>query len=329
MEKVLSGRTVNVPNLSFWIIVPIVLGLSILGNSVLWLFQDLSVVSNFALKIFSATKPFALNPLNYLLGGIILLIQWRIPAKENQKIFSVYLVQDMLWFCIKVGFKLTVLAAYVGFLTAIYNQNLSFLTIQAIDSLPWAARLALGILVGDFLHWLHHVIRHKVPWFWLFHTIHHSQRQMNLLTDYRSHVAEYLIGHTIRFLPLVMLSISTLDIVYFAIAHDWLTHFYHANIKTNLGPLRYILVTPQSHRIHHSIEARHRDMNFGVLFSVWDQIFGTQYRGYDEYPDTGVDEADFPLEKTWKGWNLPLTALAQLIYPFRMIGRGLRGKRAA
>jgi hypothetical protein len=92
---------------------------------------------------------------------------------------------------------------------------------------------------------------------------------------------------------------------------------YHGNLRTNLGVLRYLLVTPQSHRVHHSTELRHRDRNFGVLFSVWDQLFGTQYRGFDEYPETGVSDPTFPYRTAERG---PVaTIAAQHLHPFLRI----------
>jgi len=74
----------------------------------------------------------------------------------------------------------------------------------------------------------------------------------------------------------------------------WYARFVHANIGTNLGPLKHILVTPQYHRVHHSIEPAHQDKNFAALLTVWDRIFGTLHRNYDEYPATGVAGLEFP-----------------------------------
>jgi len=82
-----------------------------------------------------------------------------------------------------------------------------------------------------------------------------------------------------------------------------------------------VLVTPQSHRVHHSIEGRHSDTNFGSLFSVWDHLFGTQYRRYDEYPDTGIEDAAFPVERSTRIRDLLVTPIVQMAYPFQRILR--------
>jgi sterol desaturase/sphingolipid hydroxylase (fatty acid hydroxylase superfamily) len=124
--------------------------------------------------------------------------------------------------------------------------------------------------------------------------VHHSQKELNFFTDFRYHVVEYVVRHTFLVIPFLVLAVEAPTIILFAIFQRWYTRVYHGNIRTNLGPLRYLLVTPQSHRVHHSIEGRHRDRNFGSLFSIWDRLFGTQYRRYDEYPDTGIEDAAFP-----------------------------------
>ena len=97
-------------------------------------------------------------------------------------------------------------------------------------------------------------------------------------------------------------------------------HFIHSNIKTNLGPLRYVIISPQAHRVHHSIEEKHYDKNFGVTFSIWDQLFNTFYRKYDEYPEAqGVADTEFPIEHN-TGWrSFVLVPIRQLIYPFRFV----------
>jgi len=102
------------------------------------------------------------------------------------------------------------------------------------------------------------------------------------------------------------------------------SRFYHGNIRTNLGPLRYLLVTPQSHRVHHSVEARHFDTNFGAILSIWDRLFRTRYRGDHEYPRTGIADKSFPLETSRHPIALLWAPVAQLLYPFQVLLRSVR-----
>jgi sterol desaturase/sphingolipid hydroxylase (fatty acid hydroxylase superfamily) len=125
------------------------------------------------------------------------------------------------------------------------------------------------------------------------------------------------------FIPMFMLEIDAPMAVYLVLALKWYPKLYHANVKTNFGLFKYVMVTPQSHRIHHSIDPRHRDKNFGVVFSFWDRMFGTLYPHYDEYPETGITDHRFPLEQDIRGMNLIWNYLHQLAYPFVMVYRQL------
>jgi hypothetical protein len=71
------------------------------------------------------------------------------------------------------------------------------------------------------------------------------------------------------------------------------------------------------------------DKNFGVIFSFWDRLFGTQWTGYDEYPPTGIGDAGFPHERSVAGLRIVTNYIWQMIYPFKVIGSRVRGKHAA
>jgi sterol desaturase/sphingolipid hydroxylase (fatty acid hydroxylase superfamily) len=157
---------------------------------------------------------------------------------------------------------------------------------------------------------------------------------MNLFTDLRVHPIERLIETGVAFIPFLSLrsDIALASLAGWHLFGIWYARFYHSNIKSNLGMLRYILVTPQSHRIHHSLKMEHRDKNFGAIFSIWDHLFGTQYRVYDEYPATGLNDPAFPYE-TELGWHRTTDTLwHQLVYPFQLAFRsaiGLTARRQA
>ncbi len=257
-----------------------------------------------------------LTPVFGIAVVIILSFEWFLPAKPNQKIFSVSFVQDMIWLCYSAVLQAAIVVTYVAWLKAVYQTHFSFLTVHQLDQLPYWSRFLIGILIVDFLQWGQHWITHRVPFFWNFHVVHHSQKEINLFTAARYHVFEYLINHTFITFPLLIFSINTPQIVYFTIFHEWFIRFSHGNIKTNLGPLRYILVTPQSHRVHHSLEKAHWHKNYGAMFSIWDHLFGTQHRGYEDYPDTGVSDHEFPHEHAKGLINIIIMPLKQLLYSF-------------
>ncbi|MEC4896289.1 MAG: sterol desaturase family protein [Oscillatoria sp. PMC 1051.18] len=260
-----------------------------------------------------------LNPYFYLPIAAIFALELIIPAKKNQKLFSVGIAQDFIWFLFDIGVRIILLTPYIVLVKIFYTKYLSFLTLDTIANLAAPIPLIFGLLIGDFLLWFSHFLKHKVKFFWYFHAIHHSQKELNLFTDLRFHFVEYLVAIPILHIPLYMLKVSMPTAVAYLFFYKWYLRTYHGNIKSNFGWFRYILVTPQSHRIHHSFQAKHLDKNFGNLFSIWDYLFNTQYKNYNEYPDTGIEDEHFPYEKSPHLFSLLKTYFAQLIYPFRLL----------
>jgi len=247
---------------------------------------------------------------------VALCLQWFFPAKPAQRIFSVSFAHDLVWFFYEAVLHTLIVLIYVDFLTRCYNKNFSSLTITSLSQAPVWLRFLLAVLLLDFLYWAQHYCNHKVPIFWRFHTLHHSQKELNFFTDFRYHVLEYIVRHTFLVIPFLILKIDAQLIVAFALFQRWYSPFYHSNIRTTLGPLKYILVTPQSHRVHHSLDAGHRDTNFGAIFSIWDFLLGTQFKNFDVYPETGIEDEDFPHEQKLELKSLFLTPVHQLLYPF-------------
>lgn len=268
-----------------------------------------------------------LNPWFFAVIALVCWLEWLIPAKDQQSILSRGLGIDLVWIPLKLFFHATIAPAYVLLLHYLYSEYLSFLTITWASALPVAVTFVLALLWADFLFYVSHFVRHKVRPLWHFHAVHHSQRQLNFFTEYRTHPIDDLGVYTIGFIPLFMFAHTAPTIVAIVWIRHWHTRIYHSNIRSNFGLLRYVLVTPQSHRVHHSFETRHLDKNFGLTFSIWDHLFGTQYRGYDEYPDTGIDDPAYPSEQERKGTLS--NVLEQLIYPFAKISEDLRVRSAA
>jgi sterol desaturase/sphingolipid hydroxylase (fatty acid hydroxylase superfamily) len=264
----------------------------------------------------------------YVALGIILLIERLMPAKRNQKILSVGFAQDTVWFFLDICFQATIIIAITTFWKLVYQEHFSFLTIKAIENFPFWLRLTIGILVADFAGYLHHYLRHKIWWLWPFHAVHHSQKELNMFTDVRYHIGEYAITAVTNVFFLSIFTINPYAIAYYQIFHKWYTKLCHANIKHDFGWVKYFLITPQSHRVHHSLETHHIDKNFGILLSIWDYLFRTQYRKYDEYPDTGIADRNFPHEKDSKWWNLIWMPVKQHIYPFTAIAAIIKQKKS-
>jgi sterol desaturase/sphingolipid hydroxylase (fatty acid hydroxylase superfamily) len=251
--------------------------------------------------------------------GLVLLLEWLIPARPRRRWLSVSLAQDFVWFFYENILHAAIIAVYVTLLARIYAHLARSLPLPTFDGIPTAIRIAGGIVIVDFCYWAQHRCNHAFRPLWLLHTVHHSQRDLNFFTDFRYHVLEYIVRETFLAIPFIMLHVSIPDIVIVSVFLKWYTRFYHANIRSDLWLLRYVLVTPQSHRIHHSIEPEHQDKNFGSLFSIWDFMFGTQVTAWRDYPETGIADQAFPHETSGDIASLLLMPIRQMIYPLRQI----------
>jgi sterol desaturase/sphingolipid hydroxylase (fatty acid hydroxylase superfamily) len=256
------------------------------------------------------------SPFVLVVAPLILVVTAVFPADRHQRVFSRGLVHDMVWSLTRTTLTVLLLTAYAAFLVEVFQRYFRWTIFEASD-LPGFWRAAAVFIAADFLYWLRHVALHKVPIFWQFHAVHHSQRELNPFTIHRVHPVELMLSLSIWFIPMFAITTS-LDaaVGYYLVRHGY-DAFVHSNIRTNLGPLRFLLVTPQSHRVHHSSDARHYDTNFGAILSVWDLLFRTQYRDYNAYPKTGIPDPSFPNES--KGSSPFITLARQLLHPFRAL----------
>ncbi|MFN3379692.1 MAG: sterol desaturase family protein [Runella zeae] len=163
--------------------------------------------------------------------------------------------------------------AFNDFLGLFGIKNLVAINVAALPK--WAQLLALFV-VRDFVQWNVHRLLHRVPWMWEFHKVHHSVEEMGFAAHLRYHWMENVIYRTIEYIPLAMIGFGIDD---FFIVHIFtlaIGHLNHANIYLPLGPLKYLLNSPQMHLWHHAEEIPKGSygINFGITLSIWDYLFG-------------------------------------------------------
>lgn len=148
----------------------------------------------------------------------------------------------------------------------------------------------LGLFLYDVNYYWFHRLQHTVPALWRFHAIHHSIEELNAFNAYH-HVSEYVWRIPLMTIPLTLLvTVSEPQVVIIATVLHAVGVLAHGNVRLNFGPLRYLLVEPRFHRIHHSIERQHWNRNYSFYFPVLDVLFGTAYfPRRDEAPKTGLD----------------------------------------
>ncbi|MBC6407734.1 MAG: sterol desaturase family protein [Rhodobacteraceae bacterium] len=175
---------------------------------------------------------------------------------------------------------------------------------------PLWLEVILAILILDFAIWAQHLITHKVPLLWRLHRVHHADRDMDVTTAIRFHPVEILLSMLLKIGLVYLLGPAALAVILFEIVLNGTAMFNHANIRLPLGfdrMLRTVLVTPDMHRVHHSVHRHEHDSNYGFALSIWDRMFGT----YIPQPAEGHDGMTVGLE--WQddrpsrlGWSLSL-----------------------
>jgi sterol desaturase/sphingolipid hydroxylase (fatty acid hydroxylase superfamily) len=166
-------------------------------------------------------------------------------------------------------------AAAVGF--AVYAQASNFGLLPLLGLPPWLAGIA-GFLLLDLLIYLQHRVFHHVPWLWRLHRMHHADTELDVTSGFRFHPLEILLSMLIKGAAIVALGISPLTVLVFETVLNGSSLFNHANIRLNPRfecVLRWIIVTPDMHRVHHSVERAETDSNFGFNLPWWDRLFGT------------------------------------------------------
>lgn len=157
--------------------------------------------------------------------------------------------------------------------------------------------LAAGVitfLALDLAVWGQHVASHKIPLFWRIHRVHHADSEVDATTALRFHPIEILLSFVWKGLVIVALGGPVEAVLVFEIVLNASAVFGHANVKLPKGldrVLRFVVVTPDMHRIHHSVIRRETDSNYGFYLSVWDRVFGT----YVEEPEKGHEAMEIGL----------------------------------
>jgi len=138
--------------------------------------------------------------------------------------------------------------------------------------------IIIFIFIMDLTIYLQHVMVHAVPLFWRFHRVHHADLDYDTTTGIRFHTFEIVFSMFIKFTAIVLLGPAVIAVIFFEIILNSAAMFNHGNVglpKTVDKVLRWFIVTPDMHRVHHSIEEDETNSNFGFNLSIWDRVFGT------------------------------------------------------
>ncbi|MGE4164933.1 MAG: sterol desaturase family protein [Xanthobacteraceae bacterium] len=181
-------------------------------------------------------------------------------------------------------------------------------------ALPYWTQFLFGFLALDFIIYLQHRVFHAVPVLWRLHRMHHADVDIDVTTGNRFHPIEILLSMAIKIAAVLALGVPALAVLAFEVVLNATSMFNHSNVALPkwLEPAaRWIVVTPQMHQVHHSVEREETDSNFGFNLPWWDRLLGT-YRAVPKAGEAGVviglPEFRDPRERT---------LLSLLTQPFR------------
>lgn len=189
------------------------------------------------------------------------------------------------------------------------------LSVQLFLDVPVWGRIIAYVLILDLgTYWVHR-LQHAIPALWAFHQVHHSQEQLTIMSTYRLHpVDTWMRGIVGPVVTMVLVGLPPTLWLWIAILWEVVANLSHLEVNWTFGPLRHVFVSPVSHSIHHSIEERQQERNYGAILSVWDRIFGTADLG-------GARPAVIGLP----GWSVRDSPIAHTLAPIRGLMRWARG----
>ena len=153
----------------------------------------------------------------------------------------------------------------------------------------WLA-VPIAVMAMDFVIWLQHVMVHAVPALWRLHRVHHADLDYDVTTGARFHPIEIGLSMLIKFATIAVLGPPVVAVVIFEVLLNATAMFNHGNIRIPVGVdrvLRRLVVTPDMHRVHHSVEDDETNSNFGFSLPWWDRMFGT-YRAQPRAGHAGM-----------------------------------------
>lgn len=234
--------------------------------------------------------------LSVFLGVLVAMAVWELAApRRRQDIPRVLRWTNNLALVVvdTVILRLTFPILAVGL--ALMAEARGWGLFNALDLPLWLAVL-LSILLLDLAIYLQHVLFHAVPGLWRLHRMHHADLEFDVTTGLRFHPAEIVLSMVIKLAVVAALGAPAVAVLLFEVLLNATALFNHANIRLPAGldrVLRWVVVTPDMHRVHHSVIPVETNSNFGFNLPWWDHLLGT----YRAQPKAGHDGMTIGIEQ--------------------------------
>lgn len=182
-------------------------------------------------------------------------------------------------------------------------------------ALPGWLGLVISLVVLDLVIYLQHVLFHTVPVLWRLHRVHHADLDFDVTTGIRFHPLEILLSMLLKFVAIAALGAPAVAVLTFEVVLNATSMFNHGNVRLAGAIdrwLRWVVVTPDMHRVHHSSNRLETNSNFGFNLPYWDRLFGT----YTDQPGAGHDGMEIGIEG-WRDEHRLERVPGILLLPFR------------
>jgi Sterol desaturase len=224
--------------------------------------------------------------LGFFFGVFAVMAAWELAAPRRRLTVS----RALRWtsnlglvFLNSLVLRLLFPAAAVGVAALAVERDWGLFNLVEV---PFAVAVLLSVVAMDFVIWLQHVVFHAIPVLWRLHRVHHADLDYDVTTGARFHTIEIILSMLIKFATIVLLGPPVVAVVIFEVLLNATAMFNHGNVKLPARldrVLRWVLVTPDMHRVHHSVEDDEANSNFGFSLTWWDRLFGT----YRDQPRAG------------------------------------------
>jgi sterol desaturase/sphingolipid hydroxylase (fatty acid hydroxylase superfamily) len=206
-----------------------------------------------------------------------------LTTPKPQRWFSNLTIVILNTLVVRLFFSTTV----VGFAVIVSQNGWGFLNLLGWPN--WLAGIA-AVVALDFILYLQHVMFHAVPFLWRFHMMHHADLDVDVTTGTRFHLVEIVVSMIIKLAAVALIGASPRAVITFEILLNATSMFNHGNVRMPGGLdriLRWMVVIPDMHRVHHSVIREETNSNFGFNLPWWDRLLGT-YRPAPEKGQTGM-----------------------------------------
>ena len=253
---------------------PIDIILNALTGSLHWFYRSIVFDVPWSQNYF-----WGLTIISFVIWGLEVLFPWR----KNQSFFRKDFWLDAFYMYFNFFIFTTIISGVYALISNAFSSvgiEMNSLSIIDIKALPTWIGLLIFFVLLDFVQWFTHVLLHKIPFFWQFHKVHHSVKEMGFAAQLRYHWMENILYKPFKTIAIMLLGgfepTQAFMVHFVAIT---IGHLNHANLALDWGPLKYLLNNPVMHLYHHakSLPKGRFGVNFGISLSVWDYLFNTSY----------------------------------------------------